>query len=206
MVKLSLIIPYFETAELTKRLLLNLMIQCHNFEVEIIVIDDNYKPDYRLDKYVEYLRNEFNLEHKGLKIIHHEHNMGTAKTRNEGIKMAQGQYIGFIDCDDMVTDDYIERLLKAIEETPTEVINFNWLGLSENEVVCRPTNPAMWKAIYRKDKCPLFREDLQWGEEDVDFQQEVQNMETTYLDRVLYLYESNREGSLFWRKTHGGKQ
>ena len=206
MVKLSLIIPYFETAELTKRLLLNLMIQCHNFEVEIIVIDDNYKPDYRLDKYVEYLRNEFNLEHKGLKIIHHEHNMGTAKTRNEGIKMAQGQYIGFIDCDDMVTDDYIERLLKAIEEKPTEVINFNWLGLSENEVVCRPTNPAMWKAIYRKDKCPLFREDLQWGEEDVDFQQEVQNMETTYLDRVLYLYESNREGSLFWRKTHGGKQ
>lgn len=202
MVKLSLIIPYFETIELTKRLLLSLMIQCHNFETEIIVIDDNYEPDYRLDKYVEYLKNEFNLEHKGLKIIHHEHNMGTAKTRNEGIKIAQGRYIGFIDCDDMVTPDYIEKLINAIDTCGTEVINFNWLGLSENEVVKRPTNPAMWKAIYRKDVCPLFREDLSWGEEDVDFQQDVQKLETTYLDRVLYLYESNREGSLFWRKTH----
>lgn len=202
MVKLSLIIPYFETYELTKRLLLNLIIQCHNFETEIILIDDNYKPDYRLDKYIDYLKKEFNLEHKGLKIIHHETNQGTAKTRNQGIKMAQGQYIGFIDCDDMVTADYIDTLLKAIDETPTEVINFNWLDLSSNQVVCRPKNPAMWKAIYRNDVCPLFREDLLWGEEDVDFQVEVGKMETTYLDRVLYIYNSNREGSLYWRKTH----
>lgn len=202
MVKLSLIIPYFETYELTKRLLLNLIIQCHNFETEIIVIDDNYKPDYRLDKYVEYLKENFNLEHKGLRIIHHEENKGTARTRNEGIKIAQGKYIGFIDCDDMVTADYIDKLLEAIDTYDTEVINFNWLDLSENVVVCRPVNPAMWKAIYRNDVCPLFREDLEWGEEDVDFQLEVGKMETAYLDRVLYIYNSNREGSLYWKKTH----
>lgn len=194
MVKLSLIIPYFETYELTERLLKSLFVQLTK-EVEIILIDDGCD-EKRLDK-LKYLYCADNM-----KIIHHKENQGTAKTRNEGIKLARGKYIGFIDCDDMVTADYIERLLKAIDETPTEVINFNWLGLSENQVVCRPKNPAMWKAIYRKDVCPLFREDLQWGEEDVDFQVEVGKMETTYLDRVLYLYESNREGSLFWRKTH----
>ena len=193
MVELSLIIPYFETYELTKRLLKSLSIQMTD-EVEILLIDD-------------YCKNEFHnmkdeLALNNIKLIEHKENQGTAKTRNEGIKLAKGQYIGFIDGDDMVTADYIERLLKAIDETPTEVINFNWLGLSENQVVCRPVNPAMWKAIYRKDVIPLFREDLEWGEEDVDFQQDVQNLETTYLDRVLYLYESNREGSLFWRKTH----
>lgn len=191
MVKLSLIIPYFETYELTERLLKGLSVQTTR-EVEIIVIDDGCN-EKRLDIFNGYM---------GIKIIHHEYNLGTAKTRNEGIKKAKGQYIGFIDCDDTVTMDYIDVLLKAIDETPTEVINFNWLGLSENEVVKRPTNPAMWKAIYRKDKCPLFREDLQWGEEDVDFQVEVQKMQTTYLDRVLYIYNSNREGSLYWRKTH----
>lgn len=190
MVKLSLIIPYFETYELTERLLKSLSIQTTR-EVEVIVIDDGCN-EKRLDIFDGYCSIR----------IYHQENRGTAKTRNRGIKMAKGKYIGFIDCDDMVTADYIERLLRAIDETPTQVINFNWLGLSENEVVCRPTNPAMWKAIYRRDVCPLFREDLQWGEEDVDFQQDVQNMETTYLDRVLYLYESNREGSLFWRKWH----
>ena len=193
MVKLSLIIPYFKTYELTKRLLDSLIPQC-NKEVEIILIDDGCNED-RLDEYK--ILNCFD----NLQLIHQE-NKGTAKTRNLGISKAKGKYIGFIDCDDMVTADYIEKLLNAIDTYGTEVINFNWLGLSENEVVCRPTNPAMWKAIYRKDICPLFREDLQWGEEDVDFQQDVQKLETTYLDRVLYLYESNREGSLFWRKTH----
>ena len=192
MVKLSLIIPYFETYELTERLLNGLMAQW-NEQVEIIVIDDGCDED-RLDNYQEIYNN--------IKIIHHNKNMGTAKTRNEGIKLAKGKYIGFIDCDDIVTMDYIDTLLKAINETPTEVINFNWLDLSLNQVVCRPVNPAMWKAIYRNDVCPLFREDLEWGEEDVDFQLEVGKMQTTYLDRVLYIYNSNREGSLYWRKTH----
>jgi len=193
MVKLSLIIPYFETYELTERLLKGLSVQV-NDKVEIILIDDYCKKEFHD------MRKELALNH--IRLIEHEKNMGTALTRNEGIKKAKGQYIGFIDCDDTVTMDYIDVLLKAIDETPTEVINFNWLGLSENAVVCRPTNPAMWKAIYRNDVCPLFREDLEWGEEDVDFQVEVQQMETTYLDRVLYVYNSNREGSLFWRKMH----
>lgn len=190
-IKLSIIIPYFETYELTT-ILMNGLIPQLTPETEIILIDDGCN-EHRLDAYAEL--------YNYITIIHQE-NKGTAKTRNLGIKKAKGKYIAFIDCDDMVTMDYINVLLKAIDETPTEVINFNWLGLSENEVVRKPTNPAMWKAIYRKDKCPLFREDLLWGEEDVDFQVEVQQMETTYIDRVLYIYNSNREGSLFWRKTH----
>ena len=191
MVKLSLIIPYFETYELTERLLYSLIVQDRK-EVEIILIDDGCN-EKRLDDFTGF---------NHIKVIHHEKNMGTAKTRNEGIKLATGKYIGFIDCDDMVTADYIDVLLKAIDEHDIEVINFNWLGLSENQVVCRPTNPAMWKAIYRSDVCPLFREDLSWGEEDVDFQVEVQKMPTFFLDRVLYIYNSNREGSLYWRKMH----
>lgn len=196
MVKLSLIIPYFETYELTERLLLSLSVQITD-EVEVIIIDDGCN-ETRLDRII----NDDEDLWRTCKLIRHKKNMGTAKTRNEGIKIAKGKYIGFIDCDDMVTADYIDVLLKAIDETPTEVINFNWLDLSENQVVRRPCNPAMWKAIYRNDICPLFREDLEWGEEDVDFQLEVGKMETTYLDRVLYIYNSNREGSLYWRKTH----
>lgn len=191
MVKLSLIIPYFETYELTERLLDSLIVQDRK-EVELIVIDDGCN-EKRLDNFKGF---------NNIKIIHHEKNMGTAKTRNEGIKLAKGKYIGFIDCDDMVTADYIDVLLKAIDNTPTEVINFNWLDLSENIVVRKPHNPAMWKAIYRNDVCPLFREDREYGEEDVDFEEIVGKLETTYLDRVLYIYNSNREGSLYWKKTH----
>jgi len=175
------------------RLLKSLAVQTTD-EVEIILIDDYCKGEF---KELEEI-----LGLNSVRLIEHKTNQGTAKTRNEGIKLARGRYIGFIDCDDMITADYIDVLLKAIEETPTEVINFNWLDLSENIVVRKPHNPAMWKAIYRNDICPLFREDLEWGEEDVDFQVEVGKMETTYLDRVLYIYNSNREGSLYWKKMH----
>lgn len=193
MVKLSIVIPYYETYDLTMRLLKSLAVQTTD-EIEIILIDDYCKGEF---KELEEI-----LGLNSVRLIEHKRNQGTAKTRNEGIKLARGKYIGFIDCDDMVTADYIDVLLKAIDTYNTEVINFNWLDLSLNQVVCRPKNPAMWKAIYRNDVCPLFREDLLWGEEDVDFQAEVVKMETTYLDRVLYIYNSNREGSLYWRKTH----
>ena len=59
-IKLSIVIPYFETLELTRKLLLNLLIQYH-YEIEIIVIDDNVKQDYRLDKYINFLEGNFNL-------------------------------------------------------------------------------------------------------------------------------------------------
>ena len=190
MVKLSLVIPYFETYELTERLLDSLIVQDRE-EVEIILIDDGCN-EKRLDGYKGF---------KNITIIHQE-NKGTAKTRNLGIQKAKGKYIGFIDCDDMVTADYIDVLLKAIDESPTEVINFNWLDLSENIVIRKPHNPAMWKAIYRRDVCPLFREDRVYGEEDVDFEAIVGKLETTYLDRVLYIYNSNRVGSLYWKKIH----
>lgn len=149
MVKLSLIIPYFETYELTELLLKGLEVQLTN-EVEVIVIDDGCN-EKRLDKF----KSDF------IKVEHQE-NKGTARTRNRGIKEAKGKYIGFIDCDDTITMDYIKVLLEAIDKYDIEVINFNWLDLSTNQVACRPTNPAMWKAIYRNDVIPLFREDLEW--------------------------------------------
>ena len=204
MVKLSIIIPYFETYELTKKLLLNLIIQCHNFETEIIVIDDNYKPDYRLDKYIKFLKDEFNLEKRDLKIIHHEVNQGTAKTRNEGIELAKGKYIAFIDSDDMITMDYIETLLKAIDTYDTDVINFNWYDMTEHIEIRKPHNPAPWKQIYKKETIQRFREDLPYGREDVAWQEGIDSgrYTITYLDKMIYMYNSNREGSLFWLSTH----
>ena len=98
MVKLSIIIPYFETFELTDKLMRELLTQTYMLddEVEIILIDDGCN-EKKLDA--------FNNEH--IKVIHQD-NIGVAKTRNEGIDLAQGKYIAFIDCDDMITMNYID--------------------------------------------------------------------------------------------------
>lgn len=196
MVKLSIIIPYFETYNLTKKIMDELSIQKTN-EIEIILIDDGCY-EKRFDLYAS----------ENIKVIHQE-NMGVAKTRNKGIELATGKYVGFIDCDDMITMDYIDTLLDAIEKYGDDIINFNWYDLTQHIEVRKPDNYAPWKAIYKKETMPTFREDIEYGGEDVYFQGDIQNgLDTrkytiTYLDKILYIYNSNRIGSLFWKKTHG---
>ena len=187
--KLSIIIPYYETFELTYRLLKELSIQKIE-DVEILLYDDGCY-EKRFDKF-----NNF-------KIIHQE-NMGVAKTRNRGIDEAKGKYLAFIDSDDMITMDYIDTLLKAIDTYDTDIINFNWYDMTEHVEVRKPSNPAIWKAIYKREKMLRFKEDEKYGHEDYTFNCELKklNYSITYLDKLLYFYNSNREGSLIWLKTH----
>lgn len=192
MVKLSIVIPYFETYDLTDKLLMELIIQDKK-EVEVIVIDDGCN-EKRLDDFTGF---------NHIQIIHQE-NKGVAKSRNEGIELAQGKYVAFIDCDDQITMDYIDTLLDAIDKYDTDVINFNWYDMTEHLEYRKPHNPAPWKAIYKKATMPSFSEEYEYGHEDVPFQGEIESgrYTITYLDKMIYLYNSNREGSLYWKKTH----
>lgn len=192
MVKLSIIIPYYETYDLTDKLLMELIIQDKE-EVEVIVIDDGCN-EKRLDDFTGF---------NHIRIIHQE-NQGVAKSRNEGINEARGKYIAFIDCDDQITMDYIDTLLNAIDTYDTDVINFNWYDMTTHIEYRKPHNPAPWKQIYKKKTMPRFSEEYEYGHEDVPFQGEIDsgNYSITYLDKLLYFYNSNREGSLFWKKTH----
>lgn len=204
--KLSIIIPYFETYDLTMKLLMHLLVQLPRYEVEIILIDDGNN-EIGFDMYLGKISDK-NFNYTDVVKVIHQKNMGVAKTRNKGIKLAKGKYIAFIDCDDMITTDYIDILLNAIKKYDTDIINFNWVDLSENILVRKPKNYAPWKAIYKKETMPTFREDMKYGSEDVIFQDDLEkgDYSITYLDRVLYLYNSNREGSLLWKKKHDKKE
>ena len=200
-IKLSIIIPYYETYELTRKLLISLIAQLP-FEAEIILIDDGCN-EKRFDEYLEFLNN-FGFNYlKQVKIIHQK-NQGVSYSRNLGIDLAQGEYIAFIDSDDMVMSNYVETLLKLINNRPEDIIYFNWLDINTNDVVVHPGNPAVWKAIYKKETMPHFKEDMQYGHEDVLFQGEIDSgkYSIAYLDKLLYFYNSNRVGSLIWKKTH----
>ena len=195
MIKLSIGIPYYETFDLTKKLLNSLLIQMTD-DVELILIDD-------------YCKNEFHdIQNEwvscNIKLIEHTENTGVAKSRNEIITTAQGKYVAFCDCDDQVTTDYVDILLNAIDTYDTDIINFNWYDMSIHKEHRQPHNYAPWKAIYKKETMPRFSEAYEYGHEDVIFQRELDNGKytITYLDKLLYFYNSNREGSLIWKKTH----
>lgn len=187
MVKLSIIIPFYETYELTYKLLKELSIQITD-EVEIIIADDSN--DNRL--------NEFN---DIAKIYHFDKKQGVSHARNYGYDKSSGKYIAYVDSDDMITNDYIERLLNAIDEIGTDIIYFNWADFNQNTITRHPENYAVWKAIYKREIVPRFNEEVEFNE-DVFFQEDIKKEKHSeaYLDRVLYIYNSNRVGSQMWRR------
>ena len=189
MVKLSIVIPYYETFDLTAKMLNGLIPQL-NENVEVIVIDDGCN-EILLDVYKD-----------DIKIIHLKENGGVSKARNTGIKESTGKYVAFIDSDDMITMDYVEQLLNLIDNHDEDIIIFNWLDITQNSVNIKPNNCAVWKAIYKKDIIPMFDETLR-VREDYFFQIDInkKNPSKYYFDRVLYMYNSGREGSLWWKET-----
>ena len=103
----------------------------------------------------------------------------------------------------MITMDYVDRLLDLIDNHNEDVMIFNWLDITNNTISIRPYNCAVWKAIYNKNILPRFDENIR-VREDYYFQKELEqrNPSIYYCDRVLYLYNSGREGSLWWNETH----
>lgn len=192
MVKLSIIIPFYETYELTVKLLDKLIPQL-NDETELIIADDSN--DLRLDQFEE-----------SATIIHSETKQGVSKARNIGIDLSKGKYVAFIDSDDMVSEDYIDTLLKTINERNEDIIFFDWQDMNTGNIVRHPSNYAVWKAIYKKEIVPKFNEEMFFNE-DVDFQGKIDCIQHTdyYIDKVLYFYNSNRVGSNMWLKTHKGE-
>ena len=193
-IKLSIIIPYFETYELTDKLIKGLLAQKTD-DVEIFLIDDGCDEE-RFNKYITMDKNTV--------YVIHQKNHGVSYSRNIGIENAKGTYIAFVDSDDMVMSNYIDELLKLIDTRNEDIIYFNWLDINTNEIVRHPSNPAVWKAIYKKEILPRFDETLKC-KEDYFFNEELEKVNHTkyYHDKVLYIYNSGRENSLTYKSQRG---
>ena len=184
MVKLSIVIPYYKTYELTDKLLETLVPQLTE-ETEVILIDDGCH-ETRLDKY----KDKIYIEHL-------KENIGGASASNIGIKKAKGEYIGFIDSDDMIDKHYIEELIRAIDEQGKDAIFMDWQDMANGRIIHHPYNYASWKAIYKREIVPMYDEGWIYSY-DVPFWEKLNKKPYTRYDigKVLYYYNSKREGNL----------
>ena len=113
MIKISIIIPVFNQEKFLKRCLDSLLKQTLN-EIEIICINDG-----STDKSKDIL-NLFSKKDSRIKIIN-QVNSGVAQARNEGIKFATGDFIGFVDPDDFIEIDFYEKLYHSAIENNCDI-------------------------------------------------------------------------------------
>ena len=102
--KVSIIIPVYNSEKYISKCLDSVLNQTYK-NIEILVINDGSK-----DNSIDILR-EYEKKDDRIVVIDKE-NEGVAKTRNQGIKKATGDYIMFIDNDDFIDEDYVETYLK----------------------------------------------------------------------------------------------
>lgn len=98
--KISIIIPYYKGEDYIHETLKSVYDQTY-LDFEVIIVNDGSERTV-LDLI------ETNEAFKNLKIIHQE-NQGQSSARNNGVKSATGQYILFLDCDDLIDKTFLEK-------------------------------------------------------------------------------------------------
>lgn len=108
--KLSIIIPCYKVEEYLDQCLESVT-RNKTEEIEIILVDDG-SPDR-----VPQMCDEWAEKDSRIKVIHQE-NGGLSVARNTGIENSCGEYIWFIDSDDWIKEDAIDRIMHLINNYP----------------------------------------------------------------------------------------
>lgn len=124
----SIIIPVFNVSAYIERCLRSVMHQTYD-NIECIIVDDA-TPDDSIEKCEQVIKDY----HGSIRfvILHHQHNRGLSAARNTGTTAASGDYIYYLDSDDELTSDCIEKLLKPIMHDDTiEMVMGNFLRVPD---------------------------------------------------------------------------
>ncbi|OOF31712.1 glycosyltransferase family 2 protein [Salinivibrio proteolyticus] len=101
--KVSVIIPVYNRASVITRTLDSVAAQTYK-SIEVIIIDDCSDDS-------EQLQNILKNYKLNIKYIRHETNLHGAAARNTGIDAAQGDYVAFLDSDDVWLEDKLEKCI-----------------------------------------------------------------------------------------------
>ena len=112
----SVVIPTYNRAELINRAIESVLQQTYS-DVEIIVVDDASEDE--TESAVKKIKSD------KLRYIRLKQNGGACKTRNMGIRAAKGNYVAFLDSDDMWKTDKLEKQMAFLREKKAEVVACN---------------------------------------------------------------------------------
>ena len=119
MKKVSVIIPVYNCEKHIGKCLNSILNQTLK-DIEIIVVND-CSTDHSEKIILDY---EKNYQDK-IKLISNKENCKAGKSRNLGLEIAEGKYISFIDADDFIDLNMLEKMYNRMEETDAEISRVN---------------------------------------------------------------------------------
>lgn len=216
MIKISVIVPVYNVEKFLCRCLDSVINQSLK-EIEIICINDgstDSSPD---------ILNSYAPKDPRIKIINKE-NDGLSCARNDGIKIAKGEYISFIDSDDWIAADFLEKLYNTAKKHDADIAvcgikrvkknKESQMLLIEDEEVAEklqdkvylcdiPSHCYVWNKIYRTSellKHNLFFEPHRFYEDRCFTIEVLINLKKVVSVPDVYYYYYKNKNSIVQRK------
>ena len=163
MSKISVIVPIYNAEAYLNRCLDSIINQTYS-DLEIILINDG-STDNSLDICLEYASKDKRI------VVYNQTNKGISKARNKGIELATGDYIGFVDSDDIISPRMYETLYNLMTDEKcliagcqytkfTSSCNFkedkNYISYTKEEALKKNLNEEISNFLWDK----LIKEEL----------------------------------------------
>ena len=208
MKKVSVIVPVYNAEKYLRECLDSLVNQTLK-EIEIIVVNDGSK-----DNSLSILR-EYEKKHKDkVIVIDNKENQGIGRTRNNGLKKATGEYIGFMDSDDYADLNMYEEYYEFAKKNKldiatgyyTKLINnnkevfkneyFEITNYQNNKNIINlidygPANKIFKNNIIRENKI-LFEEKLKYEDMPFVLKNVYHSNKIGHINKSLYCYRVHR--------------
>lgn len=120
MAKVSVIIPTYNSADYVCEAIDSVLKQTYK-PLEIIVIDDG-STDHTREMVQPYIT-KFAVRYS------YQRNCGVSSARNAGINAANGDYVAFLDADDLWASDHLDQLVNTLENHPECSIGFSAIDI-----------------------------------------------------------------------------
>lgn len=174
MPKVSVVVPVYNVEPYLARCLDSLINQTLS-DIEIICVND-CSPDNSLK-----ILNQYAAQDTRITIINHEKNLKLAGARNSALRVSTGEYVAFIDSDDYIAEDFLEKLYNLAERENADIAKGACKILSAGDVASGIiSNNAeieknkynfqffLWTAIFRRSV--LCKYDIKFAVDTIVFQ------------------------------------
>lgn len=147
---ITVVVPVYQVEQYLMRCIDSIRNQTYK-NLEIILVDDGSKDKSPsiCDEYVE--------KDTRIQVIHKE-NGGLSSARNAGIEQATGEYIIFIDSDDMIHPKMIEELYNLLQDTNSDIAICGYRRFSEQEELEKIVQPDLARHTYSREEalCQIY--------------------------------------------------
>lgn len=154
MKKLSVIVPVYNVEQYIRPCLESFFCQgLDDYDFEVILVNDGTQ-DNSFDVIDDIVHQHANI----LRVD--QVNLGLSAARNTGLKYAKGDYVLFVDSDDLLVEGSVAPLLGLAEENTADLVVTDFIKLSDNEILnfrARQDKPLVFAV---KTGTKLFLDDL----------------------------------------------